>query len=99
MPSQAENQGSEWKSIALLLGLMLAVFAGLYLILPPSIILPLAASMIGLIVVALFIRAGRSGWQTACLSLALMAALMFALIFLLTRPVSTGTVASDPAMS
>jgi len=99
MQRNPENIDSEWKSIALLLGVMLAVFAGLYLILPPSVILPLAAFVIGFVVVVLFIRAGRSGWQTACLALVLMTALLSALIFLLTRPVSTGTVASDPAAS
>jgi CubicO group peptidase (beta-lactamase class C family) len=97
MYSKSENLRSEWKSIALLLGLTLAVFAWLYLILPPSILLPLATFVIGLIVAVLFIRAGCLGWQTACLSLVLMTAVLSTLIFLLSRPVSTGTVAAGPA--
>ncbi len=72
-------------------GMPFAIFGGLYLVFPPSYVLPIVSFLAGLVVALLGTRRSRTTSPVAFLSLGLVTTFLFALVFFLTRPISTGT--------
>ena len=86
----------EWRAIGCVVGLAVAASAGLYALLPPSLILPAGAVVVGTVTAIILVRVGWWRWRTALVTLSIVAATLLAVCLVMTRPAAAGTVGASP---